>query len=122
MENIAPIQLHTNFKSNTNLISQILELTNKSYVTNTQLIEREIEHNSDIYIINNDQEELLAFFMVNFERVIGIDSYYLGLSACRDDCKYPFFQTVKTVDIGLLSTFSFHSIGVKFPKVSCGLL
>jgi protein gp37 len=37
-------------------------------------------------------------------------------------CKYPLFQTIKTVDIGLLSTFSFHSIGVKFPKVSCGLL
>ena len=33
-------------------------------------------------------------------------------------CKYPLFQTVKTVDIGLLSTFSFHSIGVKFPKDS----
>ena len=38
------------------------------------------------------------------------------------NCKYPLFQTFKTVDIGLLSTFSFHSIGVKFPKVSCGLL
>jgi hypothetical protein len=38
-------------------------------------------------------------------------------SSCRS-CKYPLFQTVKTVDIGLLSTFSFHSIGVKFPKDS----
>jgi hypothetical protein len=87
MENISTIQLRTNFKSDTNLVSRILELTNKSYVTNTQLIEREIEHNSDIYIITNDQEELLAFFMVNFEQVIGIESYYLGLSACRDDLK-----------------------------------
>ena len=87
MENILPIQLHTNFKSDTNLVSRILELTNKSYVTNTQLIEREIEHNSDIYIITNDREDLLAFFMVNFEQVIGIDSYYLGLSACRDELK-----------------------------------
>lgn len=33
----------------------------------------------------------------------------------------PHFQTVKTVDIELLITF-FHSIGVEFPKVSCGIL
>ena len=40
------------------------------------------------------------------------------INKLNPDCKYPLFQTVKTVDIGLLSTFSFHSIGVKFPKDS----
>jgi hypothetical protein len=47
---------------------------------------------------------------------------YLFFELPDGSCKYPFFQTVKTVDIGLLIIFSFHSIGVKFPKVSCGLL
>lgn len=87
MENDFNINLRTDFKSDSNLVSQILELTNASYVTNIRLIEREIEHNKDIYTIMNKQNDLLAFFMVNFEPVIGNDSYYLGLSACRDDLK-----------------------------------
>lgn len=87
MENDFNILLRTDFKSDSNLVEQILELTNASYITNTQLIEREIEHNHDIYVILNKQSDLLAFFMVNFEPVIGNDSYYLGLSACRDDLK-----------------------------------
>lgn len=87
MEQISQIQLRTNFKSDKDLVSRILELTNASYITNTQLIEREIEHNQDIYILNNEQGDLLAFFMVNFEKVANEDTYYLGLSGCRDDLK-----------------------------------
>ncbi len=87
MEQISAIQLRTDFKSDRNLVSRLLELTNASYITNTQLIEREIEHNQDIYIINNEQDDLLAFFMVNFEKLNGEDTYYLGLSGCRDDLK-----------------------------------
>ena len=87
MEQISTIQLRTNFKSDADLVSRILELTNATYITNTQLIEREIEHNQDIYIVNNEQDELLAFFMINFEKVNGEDTYYLGLSGCRDDLK-----------------------------------
>ena len=87
MEQTQAIQLRTNFKSDTDLVSRILELTNATYITNTQLIEREIEHNQDIYIVNNEQDELLAFFMINFEKLNGEDTYYLGLSGCRDDLK-----------------------------------
>ena len=87
MEQTSTIQLRKNFKSDTDLVSRILELTNASYITNTQLIDREIEHNQDIYIVNNEQGELLAFFMINFEKVNGEDTYYLGLSGCRDDLK-----------------------------------
>jgi len=53
MEQISQIQLRTNFKSDADLVSRILELTNATYITNTQLIEREIEHNQDIYMFNN---------------------------------------------------------------------
>lgn len=87
MEQTLAIHLRTNFKSDADLVSRILELTNATYITNTQLIEREIEHNQDIYIVNNEQDELLAFFMINFEKVNGEDTYYLGLSGCRDDLK-----------------------------------
>ena len=44
MEKISAIQLRTNFKSDTDLVSRILELTNKSYVTNT--CRREIRYRS----------------------------------------------------------------------------
>lgn len=82
-----PIQLRTNFKFDADLVTQILDLTQASYVTNKELIEREIEHNSDIYIIVNEENDLLAFFMINPETVNGEDTFYLGLSACRDDLK-----------------------------------
>jgi hypothetical protein len=81
------IDLRTNFKEDKELVEKILDLTHASYVTNTELIEREIEHNSDIYIITDDRGGLSAFFMVNFEPVNGEETYYLGLSACRDELK-----------------------------------
>lgn len=87
MDPISSIQLCSNFKADANLVSRILDITKDTYITNTQLIEREIEHNQDIYILNNEQNELLAFFMINFEKVNDQDTYYLGLSGCRDDLK-----------------------------------
>ena len=86
-DNILPIELKTNFKFDKVLVSKLLDLTKVTYVNNIELIEREIEHNSDIYIITNSSDDLLAFFMINFEKVNGQDSYYLGLSGCRDDLK-----------------------------------
>ncbi|HEY1010710.1 MAG: hypothetical protein ACO1NS_05185 [Daejeonella sp.] len=86
-DNILPIELKTNFKFDKVLVSKLLDLTRATYVNNIELIEREIEHNSDIYIISNSNEDLLAFFMINFEKVNGQDTYYLGLSGCRDDLK-----------------------------------
>jgi hypothetical protein len=82
-----PIQFKPNFKSDTELVSKILDLTQTSYITNTKLIDREISRNKDIYIITNDSDDLLAFFMVNSELVGTDEAYYLGLSGCRDDFK-----------------------------------
>ncbi len=81
------IELITNFKNDSVLVEKILDLTNASYITNTELIKRETEHNSDIYTISDCEGKLLAFFMVNFEDVNGEETYYLGLSACRDELK-----------------------------------
>lgn len=87
LNTLAPISLRTNFKSDKALVDKILILTSLSYINNIDLIEREIEHNKDIYIITNQDEELLAFFMINEEKVNEEDTYYLGLSACKDELK-----------------------------------
>lgn len=87
LNTLAPILLRTNFKSDKVLVDKILDLTCLSYINNIDLIEREIDHNRDIYIITNQEEDLLAFFMINEEQVNGNDTYYLGLSACRDELK-----------------------------------
>lgn len=84
---LAPISLRTDFKSDKVLVDKILDLTRVSYINNIDLIEREIEHNRDIYIITSPDQELLAFFMINEEQVNGEDTYYLGLSACREEFK-----------------------------------
>ena len=76
-----------NFKKDTKLIREILELSAPSYKSNMQLVEREVNHNRDIYIIKGLTGELLAFFMVNPEELNGQNSYYLGLSACHDNYK-----------------------------------
>lgn len=86
-ENIQDVELRKNFKFDKDLVSKILDLTRSSYVNNKELIEREIKHNSDIYIITNDRNHLLAFFMINFEPVGSRETYYLGLSACREEYK-----------------------------------
>lgn len=85
-ESVYSIDFKANFKSDIALVGKILELTRTSYVSNTYLIEREIEHNQDIYIISSGTK-LLAFFMVNFELVNRQETYYLGLSACSEDYK-----------------------------------
>ncbi|OKS86812.1 hypothetical protein [Mucilaginibacter polytrichastri] len=77
----------TNFKEDKALIQDILDLTVPSYKSNMQLIEREVNHNRDIYIIRGEEQELLAFFMVNYEPVDGEFTYYLGLSACSETYK-----------------------------------
>ncbi|MEO6149161.1 MAG: hypothetical protein ABIN95_06250 [Mucilaginibacter sp.] len=76
-----------NFKNDKALIKDIYELTGPSYQSNMHLIEKVVQRNRDIYIIRDDNAQLLAFFMVNPETVDGNDTYYLGLSGCHDDHK-----------------------------------
>ena len=87
LSTLSPISLRSNFKSDQVLVEKLLALTKLSYVNNIDLINREIEHNKDIYVILNHEDDLLAFFMINEEKVNGEDTYYLGLSGCRDDLK-----------------------------------
>ncbi len=76
-----------NFKQNIALIDEIFDITASSYLTTTDLLGREIQHNKDIYLVRNDVGQLLSYFMVNFETTAGRDACYLGLSACRQSHK-----------------------------------
>lgn len=76
-----------NFKNDKVLIDQIFELTAPSYVNTIDLLSREIHHNRDIYITKDENNTLLAYFMINYETVAGLDTCYLGLSACRESHK-----------------------------------
>ncbi|RCH53858.1 hypothetical protein DJ568_15060 [Mucilaginibacter hurinus] len=76
-----------NFKDDQSLIDEIYELTAPSYKSSMHLVKKTVLYNRDIYIIRGDEGELLAFFMVNPEKVNGEDTYYLGLSGCHDDHK-----------------------------------
>jgi hypothetical protein len=82
-EPLKPIKI-SNFSTNEKLVEQIYTLTKPLYFDNTTLLEREINRCNDIYLVKNDVQ-LIAFFMVNFEKVDEIDTFYLGLSSCHPD-------------------------------------
>jgi len=77
----------TDFSTNQEVIHQLVELTRPSYQDNTAILEREINHCNEIYLLYDDSANLIAFFMVNFEKLDNVDSYYLGLSGCRNNLK-----------------------------------
>src|SRR4051812_18747849 len=87
MTGVSDTSFRRNFQADEALVARILALTGASYRSNAALVAREIAHNRDIYVMSDEAGELLAFFMVNEERVAGHDGYYLGLSACRHDLK-----------------------------------
>ncbi|MBO9681292.1 MAG: hypothetical protein J7502_01245 [Flavisolibacter sp.] len=74
------------FSNDHNLIEQLYELTRPSYVDNSAVLIREIKHCSEIYLLYK-VETLVAFFMVNFEKVGALNTFYLGLSGCHKDFK-----------------------------------
>jgi hypothetical protein len=81
------IQKLHNFSSNQELIKQIYELSVPSYINSSALLERDINRCNEVYILRNDIGELLAFFMVNFEKIGTINACFLGWSACHNDYK-----------------------------------
>jgi len=67
------------------LVGQLNELSRTGYIDNTALMAREIVHCSEIYLLYTDLEDLVAFFMVNYENLDDLDTCYLGLSYCHSD-------------------------------------
>lgn len=71
-----------NFKNNRIVISEIYELTKPSYNDNSFVLEREISHCNTIYLLYDDENKLVAFLMVNFEKIGNYPTFYMGLSGC----------------------------------------
>lgn len=71
-----------NFKNNPKIISELIELTKPSYIDNSLVLEREINHCNKIYLLYDEGDKIVAFFMVNFEIIGNYNTYYLGLSGC----------------------------------------
>lgn len=71
---------------------RVRALVGPSYVDPGPLLEREMDHCDTIYVAQDDDGELLAFYLVAWETVAwgrggGRTCVYLGLSASRDDAK-----------------------------------
>lgn len=77
----------TNFSKDEKIVKELFKLTEPSYVDNTAVLEREINRCNEIYLLYNNEQELIAFFMVNFEIIERINTYYLGLSGCHNNYK-----------------------------------
>jgi hypothetical protein len=79
------------FRSDQSLRSAIYELIEQSYEDPTALITREFEHCDTLYLAENENDILVAFFMVAWETVnVGgemLPTVYLGLSATSEDTK-----------------------------------
>jgi hypothetical protein len=72
------------------LVSEIRDLLAPSYEDARAVLDRELDNNSDAYLLTNDAGRLDAFFMVGWGRppqIAGMSAVYLGLSACRQEHK-----------------------------------
>lgn len=81
------IKKYTDYQNNKELIDGIMELIVPSYKNAGSHISHDIEICNELYVINSDSGEMLAFFMVGYHSVENIACCYLGLSACRQEYK-----------------------------------
>ena len=76
-----------NYQHNEALIAEIHELIAPSYKEAGSHITKDIELCPLLYTINSPEGKMLALFMAGFHKVNGLDCYYLGLGACRNEYK-----------------------------------
>ena len=75
------------FSNDRAIVNQLYDLTGSSYIDNQAVLEREIENCNEIYLLNDHDGILLAFFMVGYHKIAGTEFCYLGLSACKEEYK-----------------------------------
>jgi len=75
------------FSNDVNILEQIGEIALASYANHSGLLERDISYCKEIYMLKNDAGQIIAYFMVRFERIESTDTYFLGWSACRNTYK-----------------------------------
>ncbi len=81
------VQKIKNFSSDGKLREEIFSLVQPSYIDPTSLIEREFANNDTIYLIRDETNQLVAFFMTGDDNFDGINLTYMGLSAVRHEYK-----------------------------------
>lgn len=77
----------SNFIDNKEIIRQISLIASKSYKNNVGVFEREINYCDEFFTITDSLGNLIAFFMVKFEKIDHINTYYLGWSSCDEKYK-----------------------------------
>jgi hypothetical protein len=78
---------YVNYQSNKNLIQEIMDLIKPSYQTAGKHVAKDIEICNELYIVQDENSLILAFFMVGYHQIDGIECCYLGLSTCREEYK-----------------------------------
>lgn len=64
-----------------------MELIVPSYKNAGSHITKDIEICNELYVINSENKEMLALFMIGYHTINNIEYCYLGLSACRQEYK-----------------------------------
>lgn len=96
-----PILKYKDYHADRKLIDGIKEVIAPSYKNAGAHIFHDIEICNELYVINTDEEKMLAFFMVGYHTINDIKCCYLGLSACREEYKSSGF--VKTLYLEFVS-------------------
>lgn len=78
---------YIDYQDDDKLVSAIMELIIPSYKNAGSHIAKDIKLCNELYAINSENEEMLAFFMVGYHNIAGIECCYLGLSACHQEQK-----------------------------------
>ena len=66
------------------LVKQIYDITREGYIDNNAILDREIKHCKDIYVIRIEGK-LVAFTMVNHETIDDMETCYIGLTYAHSE-------------------------------------
>jgi len=81
-----------NYQSNTELMDEMTAVAAPSYNGTRSLLEREFAHNHFVYFIRNKGQELVAFFLTNFDEIDNELICYMGLLAVDTRYKNSFLS------------------------------
>jgi hypothetical protein len=93
------------------LRNELFALAKTSYIDPTSVLEREYTNNDTIYLLRNDQNELIAFFMTGLHNFEGKEINYLGLACTNEKYKN------SGIILRLLMEFVKNSISRCLPKL-----
>lgn len=81
------IAKYDDYQNNQELVGEIMKMILPSYKNAGSHIAKDIAICNQLYIVNSEDHQMLAFFMVGYHKINDLDCCYLGLSACRQEYK-----------------------------------